>query len=140
LPNYRYFGSYERIFPDKRDDEGKSLVATSGVIVEFDSAPSTAEWVETDEPVTWPAQAAPAPVPAPVTLEPVQEAPAPPPAPEPPAPAPEPQPAAPEPPAVIQEPAPQPVPEVPAPPAPQPAPAVPFVFPGLPQAPFTTHS
>lgn len=72
LPNYRFDASYSRFFPDVRDGEGKSLEAKTGMVVAWDSPPSTAEWTETDQPVTWPVgEAAPAaPEPAP---EPVQE-------------------------------------------------------------------
>ena len=66
MPNYRYFASYPRFFPDIRDVNGKSLEAKSGMVVAWDSPPPTAEWAETEEPVTWVAdEMVPAHLPAP---------------------------------------------------------------------------
>jgi hypothetical protein len=115
--NYRFTGHDARFYPEIRDLEGKSLMAETGTVFDFEELPpsdglwvpveASAEQAQEAVPVN---QGAPEPPPAPVAPEPV---------PEPSAPSPE---AVPEPPA-------------PAPAAPSPAvpvsPATPFSFPGF---------
>jgi hypothetical protein len=108
LPNYRYIATYARFLPDKHDANGQSLMAETGMVVEWGQTPSTAEWIQTDEPVNWGSPAPEAPGPEPVQ-EGVLQDPEPVPEPEP-DPEPAPAPAAPEPPI---EPAPVQVPQAP---------------------------
>lgn len=101
--NYRFTGLGARFYPDIRDSEGKSLMATEGTVFAFDATPpSDGLWVpqEDAQPVEGQIQEAPESPPAPVT---------PPPAPEPPA----------------VDPEPVPVPE------PAPVPVTPWSFPGF---------
>lgn len=53
MPNYRYIGPYPKLYPDIRDVNGKSLDATDGTVVAWDSPPPAEDWAPTDQPVTW---------------------------------------------------------------------------------------
>jgi len=114
--NYRFTGHDARFYPEIRDIEGKSLMAVTGTVFDFEGLPpSDGLWVPVEVSAEQAQEAVPAnqeapePAPAPVAPQPV---------PEPPAASPEPVPAA-----------------VPEPPAPAPVAPVaagnPFSFPGF---------
>ena len=116
--NYRFTGHDARFYPEIRDLEGKSLMAVTGTVFDFEGLPpSDGLWVPVEEP----AQEAP---------KAIEEAPEAPPAPV--APEPVPEPSAPSPEAVLAV---APEPPAPAPAAPSPTVPVgqptPFSFPGF---------